>query len=208
VIRAFLFDIGNVLVRFDFSKAYRAIAPLSSVADEGEVAARIEAVKLMYEDGQLARADFLSQVFDFLKYRGSEAEFIRAWQGIFTANEPMVELVQQLHGRFPMFLLSNTNCIHVEGLFRDFSWFELFTGGTYSHVAQASKPYPRIYEIACAQHGLEPKSTFFIDDLAANIATAHALGFSTHHYHPDAHDALIRRLGNDGLIPICDAVRP
>jgi HAD superfamily hydrolase (TIGR01509 family) len=84
--------------------------------------------------------------------------------------------------------------MHVEGLFRDFDFFALFSGGTYSHVAGASKPGARIFEIACADHGLVPSSTFFIDDLAANIATARELGFLTRQYHPDQHEALLRDL--------------
>jgi glucose-1-phosphatase len=194
VIRAFLFDIGNVLVRFDFPKAYRALAPLSGVEHTPDLLARIETVKLRYEDGQLSRAGFLRDVFEFLQFRGTESDFLAAWQGIFTANEPMVALVRALHGRFPLYLLSNTNCMHVEGLFRDFDFFGLFTGGTYSHVARASKPERRIFEIACEEHGLSPETTFFIDDLPANIATAQLLGFHTHEYHPDQHEQLLQRL--------------
>ena len=44
VIRALLFDIGNVLVRFDFGRAYRALAPLSGVEHTEELLARIEAL--------------------------------------------------------------------------------------------------------------------------------------------------------------------
>ena len=194
MIRAFLFDIGNVLVRFDFSKAYRELSPRSGVEHTPELIARIEVVKLRYEDGQMARADFLGEVFRFLSFRGTEAQFMAAWQGIFAANQPMVELVRKLHGRFPLYLLSNTNCMHVEGLFRDFDVFALFSGGTYSHVARASKPGARIFEIACAEHGLVPAETFFIDDLAANVATARELGFLTHQYHPDRHEALLQDL--------------
>jgi glucose-1-phosphatase len=194
VIRAFLFDIGNVLVRFNFAKAYAELAPVSGIAHTAELLARIEAVKLQYEDGQLSRAAFLEQVFDFLQFRGTEADFLKAWQGIFTGNEPMVALVRRLHSQFPLYLLSNTNCMHLEGLFRDFDFFSLFRGGTYSHVASASKPGARIFEIACAEHGLEPASTFFIDDLAANVATARELGFRCHQYHPDRHDDLLGAL--------------
>ena len=190
MIRAFLFDIGNVIVRFDFSRAVRAVAALSDVADEAGALRRMDAVKLHYEDGQISRADFLREVFAILGYRGTEAQFIAAWQDIFWANEPMIALVRRLHGKFPLFLLSNTNDMHVEGLFRDFDVFRLFTGATYSHEAKASKPHRAIYEIACRTHGLDPRTTFFIDDLAANIATARELHFQTHHYHHDRHDEL------------------
>ena len=191
---AFLFDIGNVLVHFDFIHAARAILPLCDAADAGELLQRIDADKLRYEDGQMPRADFLRAAFAALKYRGTEAEFIAAWQCIFSANAPMHQLVERLRGRYPLYLLSNTNDIHIEGLFRDFPVFQHFTGATYSHLARASKPHRAIYEIACRDHALEPSTTLFIDDLAANIATAQALGFQTHHYHPERHDALLDAL--------------
>ncbi len=194
MIRAFLFDIGNVIVRFDFSKALRAISDLSDVPDEAGALVRIDESKLRYEDGQITRAEFLDQAFTLLKYRGSEARFIAAWQGIFTANAPMHTLIERLAARHPIFLLSNTNDMHVEGLFRDFPVFRHISGGTYSHTARASKPHPRIYRIACEQHGLTPADTLFVDDLADNIATAHELGFQTHHYHPDRHAALLEKI--------------
>lgn len=199
MIRAFLFDIGNVLLKFDFSLALRAVAGLSEVHDETEVLGRIDRIKWSYEDGQIDRAAFLRGVFDVLRYRGTEAQFIAAWQGIFTENEPMTALVRALHGKFPIYLLSNTNCMHVEGLFRDFPVFAHFTGATYSHEAKASKPHRTIYEIAARTHGLEPGATFFIDDLAANIATARELGFHTHHYHHDRHGELLAAIRAAGV---------
>ena len=199
MIRAFLFDIGNVLVRFDFSRALRAVAALSDVADEAEALHRIDAVKLEYEDGQVSRADFLHEAFRILGYRGSEAQFIAAWQGIFSENEPMTALVRALRGKFPLYLLSNTNDMHVEGLFRDFPVFAHFTGATYSHEAKASKPHRDIYEIARRTHGLDPSETFFIDDLAANIATARALGFHAHHYHHERHGELLAAIRDAGV---------
>ena len=199
MIRAFLFDIGNVLVRFDFSRALRAVAALSDVTDEAEALHRIDAVKLGYEDGQIPRAEFLHKAFRILGYRGNEAQFIAAWQGIFTENEPMTSLVRALRGRFPLYLLSNTNDMHVEGLFRDFPVFAEFAGATYSHEAKASKPHPPIYGIACRTHGLDPCATFFIDDLAANIATAREMGFHAHHYQHGRHAELLSAIRTAGV---------
>ena len=111
----------------------------------------------------------------------------------------MTLLARALHQKFPLFLLSNTNDMHVEGLFRDFPVFQHFKGGTYSHLARASKPHRAIYEIACNSHGLDPQTTFFIDDLAANIATARELGFHAHHYHPDRHEELLAAIRAAGI---------
>ncbi len=194
MIRAFLFDIGNVIVHFDFHRAADSILPLCDAADARELLQRIDTDKLRYEDGQIHRADFLRSAFAALKYRGTEEQFIAAWQGIFTVNEPMLRLVEQLRAHFPLYLLSNTNDMHIEGLLRDFPVFQHFTGATYSHMARASKPHPTIYEIACAAHALDPATTLFIDDLAANIATAQTLGFQTHHYHHTRHGELLSQL--------------
>ena len=199
MIRAFLFDIGNVLLKFDFSVAMRKTLALSEVHDPIEATAQIDRIKLGYEDGQIDRAAFLRGVFDVLRYRGTEAEFVAAWEDIFTPNEAMVALVERLHGKFPLYLLSNTNDIHVDYIFRRYEFFGRFTAGTYSYEAKASKPGKEIYEIALRQHGIEPETTFFIDDLLPNIETARGLGFNAHHYHYDDHGALMAALGNAGV---------
>ena len=200
MIHAFLFDIGNVIVRFDFARALRTLAPHCDFTNKAAGLQQIDAVKLVYEDGRMTRDTFLSEAFRLLKYRGTREQFIAAWQDIFWANEPMHALIRSLHGRFPIHLLSNTNDIHVEGLFRDFDVFGCVSSGVYSHEVQASKPAPRIYAIACKKCGIEPATTFFIDDLAANIEAARTAGFQTHHYHHDRHQALLGELQAAGVV--------
>ena len=198
-VRALLFDIGNVLLKFDFSVALRALAAHSDVPDPITALARIDQVKAPYEDGQFDRATFLRAAFDVISYRGSEVEFVAAWEDIFEPNEPMLALVAQLHERYPLFLLSNTNDLHVDYIFRRYPAFRHFSGGTYSYAVRASKPDRAIYEIACRDLGLEPAATFFIDDLLPNIETARVLGFQTHHYHFQRHEELLTALSKAGV---------
>ena len=189
-----LFDIGNVLLRFDFSICLKALAARSVIDDSLATFARFDQVKAAYEDGQFDRAAFLRAVFDVLNYSGTESEFIAAWENIFEPNEPVIALVEQLHPRYPLYLLSNTNDIHLESFSRRYPVFRRFSGGTFSHAVHASKPSRAIYEIACRDLALEPASTFFIDDLLPNIETARALGFQTHHYHHERHGELLAAL--------------
>lgn len=200
MIHAFLFDIGNVLLKFDFSLALRAVSSLSEVDDEVEVLARIDRIKWSYEDGQIDRAAFLRAVFDTLRYRGDDTQFVAAWEDIFTPNPPMFALVERLAPRFPLYLLSNTSEIHRDYVFRTYGVFQHFSGGTYSYAARTSKPGREIFQAACRAHALEPATTFFIDDLLPNIETARGLGFVTHHYHPDRHEALLEDLRMVGVI--------
>lgn len=197
-IRAFIFDIGNVLLRFDFSLALRKLSADPDAAAE-RVLELIEPVKAAYEAGRMERADFQREVRAIVKFTGQDADLVAAWEDIFTENAPMVELVQSLHGRFPLYLLSNTSDIHKEFIFRTYPVFRLFDDGVYSYLARASKPEREIYEIAARQFGVTPGETLFIDDLAANIESARAVGFRAHHYHPDRHEALLQELDALGV---------
>lgn len=198
-IRAVVFDIGNVLLRFDFSICLKALAARCEMGDPLATFARFDQVKAAYEDGQFDRATFLRGVFDVLNYRGTESDFIAAWENIFEPNEPMFAVVETLRARFPLYLLSNTNDIHREYFMGRYPVFRHFAGGTFSDVARASKPGRAIYEILCRDHALEPASTFFIDDLLPNIETARALGFQTHHYHHERHGELLAALADAGV---------
>jgi HAD superfamily hydrolase (TIGR01509 family) len=199
-IHAILFDIGNVLLRFDFSLALRALAAKSEVDDPADVLVRIERVKIAYEDGAIARGAFMRGAFDVLRYRGTERDFIAAWEDIFEPNPPMIALVEELHARHPLYLLSNTSDIHRDYLFRRYPFFSCFSGGVYSFEVGASKPGRHIFEIAKRQLGIEPETTFFIDDLLPNIETARVLGFVCHHYHHDRHDTLLQKLRASGVL--------
>ncbi|HEX8296022.1 MAG TPA: HAD family phosphatase [Chthoniobacteraceae bacterium] len=199
MIRAFLFDVGNVLLKFDFSVALAKTAELCEVQHAAEVLLNIDRIKLGYEDGQIDRAAFLRGVFDVLRYRGTEEQFVSAWEEIFEPNQPMIDLVEQLHGRFPLYLLSNTSDIHKDYFFRKYSVFARFDGGVYSHEARASKPGREIYEIAIRDLELDPAATFFTDDLLPNIETARSLGFQAHHYHHDRHALFLEDLRAAGV---------
>jgi putative hydrolase of the HAD superfamily len=200
MLRAFLFDIGNVILRFDFTIALRKLAAQSDSDDPTELLTRLEPVKFMLEDGQIDRAAFIRGAIDVLRYRGTEADLVGAFEDIFTENKPMSELIARLHGSHPLYLLSNTNDIHVDFFLRQYPVFQHFCGGVYSHKVRASKPNPEIYRIACRQFGIAPETTFFIDDLLPNIETARGLGFRTHHYHHERHDELLGALEAEGIV--------
>ncbi len=200
MIEAVLFDIGNVLLKFDFAVALSRLAASSEVHDPVDMLARIDQVKAAYEEGHIDRDSFLRSVFDVLRYRGTEAEFVSAWEEIFDPNLPMIALVQQLYGRLPLYLLSNTSDIHRDYFFRHYAFFRCFTAGIYSYEVRLSKPQPAIYEVTARTLGITPGTTFFIDDLLPNIEAARAYGFRAHHYHADRHELLLEELREAGVI--------
>lgn len=199
MISAFLFDIGNVLLKFDFKLALQRLAQdCESVAAE-RILEMIEPVKAAYEGGRISRSEFQAKTREIIRYTGSDEDFVSAWEDIFTENDPMVALVHQLRGKYPLYLLSNTSDIHRDFIFRRYPVFGHFDRGIYSYEVRASKPDREIYEIAVRELGIKPQETFFIDDLLPNVNAARSVGFQAHHYHYDRHGDLVSELNTLGI---------
>jgi len=196
MIKAFIFDIGNVLLPFDFSVALEKLRQKSGVE---ALVAVMEPIKHAYESGLMGRQEFLKKLTDILRYTGTEAELIAAWEDIFTENAAMSELVRALQPRYPLYLLSNTNDLHVDHIFRAYPVFRLFKDAVYSHRVKAFKPDTRIYEIALEQFGIHAGETVFIDDLQPNIDAALALGFQAIRYDLRRHGDLLATLRSMGV---------
>src|SRR5438093_6732330 len=146
MIKAVIFDIGNVLLPFDFTIAVKKLEA-SCTAFSPSIFAAVEPLKIAYESGQIDRADFLTRIRPILRYTGSDADFVGAWEDIFSENAAMSDLVRALHARYPLFLLSNTGDIHVDFIFRMYPVFELFQDAVYSYRVKCLKPDRAIYEI-------------------------------------------------------------
>jgi putative hydrolase of the HAD superfamily len=196
MIEAFIFDIGNVLLPFDFAAALQRLGRNSDVAS---LAKAMAPVTHAYEAGGMGRPVFLEKMREILRYQVAEAEFIAAWEDIFTENAAMTLLVGALHSRYPLFLLSNTNDLHMDYVRRKYPVFGHFKDGVYSYSAKCFKPERQIYEIALEQFGVEACKTAFIDDLQPNLDTALELGFQAIRYDFNRHEDLVKKLSAMGV---------
>lgn len=197
-----LSDVGKVLIDFDFSIAARRLAEKCDHAAD-TVLTLFDDIKVPFEDGRMDDATFVREGIAATGFRGTAAEFEAIWCEIFTQNEPMHATLSALAGKLPMHLLSNTNGLHKDYFLRTFPVFRHFQDGVYSHSAGCSKPGEDIFHKTITQLDLDPNRTFYIDDLAANIATAARLGFQTFHYsfekHPQFQAALDEWLAVQGI---------
>ena len=98
-----------------------------------------------------------------------------------------LNFIDQLRSKYRIFLLSNTNEIHLQAVKRALakttertleSYFEV----TYvSHEMNMRKPNQAIFERVCTENNLNPASTLFIDDTIGHIEGAQKIGLMTHH---------------------------
>ena len=186
---ALLFDIGNVLVTFDFVRSAKRMAERSHLTAQ-QIHDAIAPLKNPFESGAMPAPEFIFRAMDAIDFQGSAEEFQHMWCDIFAPNEPMALTLATLPRKLPAYLLSNTNAPHLGWLLGQYSIFKHFDGGIYSHEARTMKPESGMYEQAIEKFGLDPAQTFYVDDLIANIQTGRRLGFVSHHYDPQNHSAL------------------
>ncbi len=184
---AAIFDIGNVLLLFDYMKAARRLMEKSGMDCEPD-RARITAANREYELGHTTPDQFLSVVRPEFRDSGDEAEFVAIWEDIFEENTRMTSLARRLAEKMPVFLISNIGPIHHKYIFRQFEVFQIFRDGVYSYRAGFMKPSPEIFEIAIRQFGIHPEHTLYFDDLKENCEAAAAAGLRAHHYEPHRED--------------------
>lgn len=189
-IKAFLFDIGNVLVRFDHS---RAVARVQAQSDRSaaEIKAVVDGLISPLESGRISSEEFLAQAVSGAGFRGTAEEFRDIYCDIFESHDPMWKLVDRLAEHFPLYLFSNTSEIHLKFVRERYPVFGKFTDGVFSMRVGAMKPDRKIYDAAIALMAVEPESVFYIDDLVPNTDEGKRVGFHSHTYDWRQHETLL-----------------
>ncbi|MBB5353348.1 putative hydrolase of the HAD superfamily [Haloferula luteola] len=196
-----LFDIGKVLLDFDFESSLRKLIP----DDEPQPDERLRKIlgdKDAFERGDIPLDDYLAQAERELGPAADRETFIAAWRNIFTPNVPMWQVVEDLKAQGHRLLyFSNINPIHAPWIFENYDVFRHFEGGTCSYLAKLIKPEPAIYRHVIETYGLTPAETLYIDDLPANIESGIAAGFQSHLYDLHRHDAFETWLSSHLQVP-------
>src|SRR5262245_61996432 len=137
-----VFDLGKVLVDFDYSIAARRIAAQATI-EPGRVQALIDQSPLLlrYESGQIGRAQFFEEICRATGFSGTGETFAAHFADVFSPIEPMIALQADLRrAGVPTFIFSNTNDIAVDHIRRHFPFFRDFDAYVLSYEHGAVKP--------------------------------------------------------------------
>ena len=198
MIKSIIFDIGNVLLPFDFSVAVRRLQLKCRNPITDGVALTHPLVQI-YESGAIGRDEFVTRIKSLLEFSGTDSELVEIWQDIFTENTQMTGLVRSLQGRYPLYLLSNTSDIHFDFFSARYPVFQLFSDAVYSYRVSCMKPGRGIFEKAIRQFGVEPAQTVYIDDVAANVQGARDVGLVALQYDFNRHSDFLEELKSAGV---------
>jgi HAD superfamily hydrolase (TIGR01509 family) len=193
-----VFDLGKVLVDFDYSIAGRRIAARTSVSAQ-RVRDFIDHSPLLVqlETGQLTDQQFYAEVRSATGFSGSYEEFAGYFADIFVPIEPMVGLHAALRRRsVPTYVFSNTNDLAVTHIRHSFPFFSEFDGYVFSYKHGAMKPDPALYEVVERVCGRRGSEILYLDDREENVAAGAARGWQVIlQQEPAETIAEIRRLG-------------
>jgi HAD superfamily hydrolase (TIGR01509 family) len=196
-----VFDLGKVLLDFDYTRAAKALAEDGDVST-AQVNDFINQSPLLirYEKGQITREEFFEEILCMSGYRGSLDEFSALFANVFTPIEPMIELKQRLTAAgVPTYIFSNTNDLAITHIKATYPFYNTFDGYVLSYEHGFMKPDETLYGIVEQISGQSGDSILYFDDRAENITAGAARGWRAVHHH--ATEISIQAASNLGLCP-------
>ena len=187
--KTYLFDIGNVLLSFDFTPALNSLLGPNSKPN-----ALLDIIdrKDEFESGQIEVNDYIKWASQLLDFQGDDENFKHAWRHIFTPIQSTWELVEKLKADgHRLILYSNTNAIHAPHCLETYPVFEHFDHAVFSHEIGAIKPHPEFFLRSFEKYNIDPALSYYIDDLPANIEAGRSHGLNSHLYSTDRHQDLL-----------------
>ena len=190
-VKNLIFDLGGVILDISVEQTLNAFAQRSNLPDK-QVHDLYLATPgfLEYEKGLMDDASFRDFVRATYSITASDQEIDDCWNAMLLGIPPLkLELLKKLQGEFRVFLLSNTNGIHLNHI-NEFMLPNLpekrpldsyFHKAYYSHRMGKRKPDAEIFEQVLEENSLVPEQTLFLDDYAVNIEGAKSLGIKTIH---------------------------
>jgi epoxide hydrolase-like predicted phosphatase len=178
---AIIFDLGKVLVDFDYSIAARKIAARSTkqVPDLQHFLGSSPALA-RFESGLLTRQQFFDEMRQITGFTGEIKEFVSDFADIFVPIPAMIGLHEEVRQRgFQTYIFSNTNDIAIGHVRQEFPFFKHFDGYILSYQVGSMKPQPKIYEAMEKMSGKRGADLIYIDDRPENIEAGNARGWRT-----------------------------
>ena len=190
-IQNLIFDLGGVIMDLHVDKSHNAFAQLSNRSIE-EIQAKIaqSTCFVAHEKGLISDAQFRDEVRTLLGMNLTDAEIDNAWNAML-GDIPLdrLQLLKRLRNDYKVFLLSNTNSIHLP-IFsetvkvnsgEEASLESYFDKAYYSHVMKMRKPDEEIFKKVLIENQLIAENTLFLDDFLPNLKGAEKAGLKTFH---------------------------
>jgi len=183
-VTAVVFDVGNVLLRWDPRNLYRKIFKsveqmewfLSHVCDGSWNEA--QDLGRAWADAVKERTKIFPQWA--VEIRAYDERWMETLNGVIEANVSLLRTLKQAD--IPVYAITNFSKEKFHVARAQYGFFDLFDGIVVSGEEQIIKPDPRIFQLFLDRYRISAAACVFIDDNRANVAAANDLGMRTIHY--------------------------
>ena len=190
---AIIFDLGGVIINLDYQLTIDAFKNLG-LANFDEMYTQAKQSNLFddFETGKISSQHFINSLLPYLPNGVSANKVVHAWNAmILDFPKERLDLLDKLKSNYRIFLLSNTNDIHLQAVKRSLAnttdrKLESYFEKVYlSHEVKLRKPHKEIFELVCHEQNLDPSRTLFIDDTIGHIDGSIKIGLKGIHLKGD-----------------------
>ena len=181
MIKAIVFDFGNVLITGSYADFVRNIEPFCKISAEEITALMLSSEIVDFHDSDLVNFDEYFRFFE----KECEMELNKdKFLEFYVEHEPikdMIALVNEIHktGKYKLGLLSNLSFIGHEKILKTLDCYDAFDVIVCSHELNQGNPHKVMYETIKERLDLKPEEILFIDDKEDNLIPARKIGMET-----------------------------
>lgn len=205
MVNAIIFDFGDIFLNKNPEAKDKALKGLGLKEWNDD----LEKLEKKFETGNIKEEGFLKGVQKHIP-NASLGQIRDAWNaGIDDFPLHRLEFLQKLAANYRLFLLSNTDPIHIEKFEHDAGpsfysdFYQCFEKVYFSHEIGVRKPDAEAYNYLINKHDIQPKRTLLIDDKKFNTDAAKKLGFQVWTLNPEKED--VTELFDKKIIPLDEA---
>jgi len=184
-IKNIIFDLGGVIMNIDNQLTEDAFVKMGATDFRNYFGHGFaDSFFMDYESGKIPDHQFIHDLRKMILVNHSDDAIIAAWNALLLDFPPeRIELLKALKKQYRLFLLSNTNALHMtsfQKIYADHFGSEKlddhFERTYYSHLIGHRKPDRESYRLIIDENQLTPEETLFVDDAKINIEGALAVG--------------------------------
>jgi len=191
-VKNIIFDLGGVILNIDYGQTANAFMKIGvanfdkiySQAKQGQVFDKLETGDLTPDEFR----EYIKEIVPSLQF----SDIDKAWNAMLL-DLPIqrIDLLKKLKKKYRLFLLSNTNEIHIkcfrkiiESSYGKNIFDDVFEHQYYSSDIGMRKPNAECFQYVLEKNSLEPSETLFIDDSVQHVEGARKLNIKAYHLMP------------------------
>ena len=178
-IRALLFDLGGVVIGFDFKRAFRVWAAAAGCdPTELERGFSFDEAYEQHERGEIDAAGYFSVLRRSLGLSISDEQLVAGWNDIYLGViAGMSALLSAANRHLPLYAFTNSNPTHRDAWSKRFAnELSVFRSIFVSSDLGRRKPDPEAFSVVAARTGFQVSEFLFFDDAPENVEGARVAG--------------------------------